>query len=272
MTCKHCKGNDRSAGWSAEEIERRFKEMPGIQPEDMPRVDGQAIGRLAGTAIQVLSDGRTKGPSVDPDVCLAFAEPDPAVAWRVLQEAVEENITTQASGPYDLIEDDGVIGEYLDETLSLVANHERGENRGPGYPPATDEKVEVKTLITNKGPQMTFRLREGDQPLPEPNGTPHIHNAVADDLMARQKVGIARYGQPLQAGNGRDPSQDAYEEVLDLAVYLKQTNIEMEQMRQELVIAQDRLAAVEQIAFFSIEKPRLRLASIRDVLRAEDLA
>lgn len=34
--------------------------------------------------------------------------------------------------------------------------------------------------------------------------------------------GIAKYGTPVQAFNGRSALWDAYEEVLDLAVYLKQ--------------------------------------------------
>ena len=36
------------------------------------------------------------------------------------------------------------------------------------------------------------------------------------------KAGIVRYGTPLQAHNGRDALVDAYQEALDLAVYLRQ--------------------------------------------------
>lgn len=35
-------------------------------------------------------------------------------------------------------------------------------------------------------------------------------------------MGRARYGTPLQAGNGRDALVDAYQEALDLCVYLRQ--------------------------------------------------
>ena len=41
-------------------------------------------------------------------------------------------------------------------------------------------------------------------------------------MLKRDAVGRAKYGVPLQAHNGRDALQDAYEEVLDLAVYLRQ--------------------------------------------------
>jgi hypothetical protein len=35
-------------------------------------------------------------------------------------------------------------------------------------------------------------------------------------------LGVRKYGTPLQAHNGRDGLMDAYQEALDLAVYLRQ--------------------------------------------------
>lgn len=69
--------------------------------------------------------------------------------------------------------------------------------------------------------------REGDsQPMPIINAEPFIHDLVKDDLEARKRLGARRYGTPLQAHNGRSAIRDAYEEALDLAVYLKQALIE----------------------------------------------
>lgn len=42
------------------------------------------------------------------------------------------------------------------------------------------------------------------------------------DMAARKRVGIERYGMPLQAFNGRDALIDAYQEALDLCCYLRQ--------------------------------------------------
>ena len=42
-----------------------------------------------------------------------------------------------------------------------------------------------------------------------------------DDMAQRLKLGIERYGTGLQADNGRDMLLDAYEEALDLCVYLR---------------------------------------------------
>lgn len=57
---------------------------------------------------------------------------------------------------------------------------------------------------------------------------PPIHTAerptvdeVIEDLKVRKAMGIKKYGVPLQPSNGRDSLQDAYEEVLDLTLYVK---------------------------------------------------
>lgn len=60
------------------------------------------------------------------------------------------------------------------------------------------------------------------QPDPIQNQSPSMHDLVCEDMQKRKEFGLAKYGTPLQANNGRDALQDAYEEVLDLAVYLRQ--------------------------------------------------
>jgi hypothetical protein len=61
-----------------------------------------------------------------------------------------------------------------------------------------------------------------DNPPPNPTLGKPIWDLVIEDMKARDSLGRSRYGTPLQAFNGRDALQDAYEEVLDLAVYLRQ--------------------------------------------------
>jgi len=59
------------------------------------------------------------------------------------------------------------------------------------------------------------------QPQPIPTNERHTVDAVRDDLETRKQMGIKKYGVALQPSNGRDSLQDAYEEALDLCVYLK---------------------------------------------------
>ena len=74
--------------------------------------------------------------------------------------------------------------------------------------------------------------RAGDsQPMPTPNNRPSIHDLVVIDLEARKRLGISRYGTPLQANNGRSALRDAYEECLDLCCYLRQRIEEEEEGR-----------------------------------------
>ncbi len=49
-----------------------------------------------------------------------------------------------------------------------------------------------------------------------------IWKLVIKDMEAREAFGIQTYGKPVTVFNGRDALQDAYEEALDLAVYLRQ--------------------------------------------------
>lgn len=60
------------------------------------------------------------------------------------------------------------------------------------------------------------------EPDPIPNTEPAVWELVQRDMMARNGFGIAKYGTPLQPNNGRNALKDAYEEALDLCVYLRQ--------------------------------------------------
>ena len=61
-----------------------------------------------------------------------------------------------------------------------------------------------------------------DQPSPIPNTSIPIVDLVMQDLQERKELGIKRYGTPLQAHNGRNSLVDAYQEALDLCIYLRQ--------------------------------------------------
>lgn len=68
---------------------------------------------------------------------------------------------------------------------------------------------------------MTTEIRDQPPPVPQPGG-PSIQSLVRADLEQREQLGIERYGVPLQAHNGRTAIVDAYQEAMDLVVYLRQ--------------------------------------------------
>ena len=53
-------------------------------------------------------------------------------------------------------------------------------------------------------------------------GQEEIWPLVIDDMKQRDSKGRSVYGTPLMSHNGRDALIDAYQEALDLAVYLRQ--------------------------------------------------
>lgn len=68
---------------------------------------------------------------------------------------------------------------------------------------------------------MTMRLSDYE-PAPIPTNEKPIWELVIEDMRERDIEGRKKYGTPLQASNGRDALVDAYQEALDLAVYLRQ--------------------------------------------------
>lgn len=87
--------------------------------------------------------------------------------------------------------------------------------------------------------------RPGDQPLPTPNDARDIQSMVIDDIGKRRSVGIERYGTALQPNNGRDALRDAYEEALDLCMYLKQAMVERDESVDIMAGLKERIAEFE---------------------------
>lgn len=59
------------------------------------------------------------------------------------------------------------------------------------------------------------------QPPPRANDYPALWSLIRDDMTLRDRMGAKKYGTRLQPHNGRDFLRDAYEEALDLVVYLR---------------------------------------------------
>lgn len=76
--------------------------------------------------------------------------------------------------------------------------------------------------------------RADQQPTPIKNDQPYIHDLVIEDIKARRALGEKRYGTALQPFNGRRAKRDAYEELLDLAVYLRQDLYEDEHPEERM--------------------------------------
>lgn len=78
--------------------------------------------------------------------------------------------------------------------------------------------IKVEHIATQSQPQ------EGDK---------IVLDHVLSDLIQRAYFGKEKYGTMLKTNNGRDALVDAYQEALDLVMYLKQTLLEREEMKEK---------------------------------------
>lgn len=91
---------------------------------------------------------------------------------------------------------------------------------------------------------------------------------VLADMRERDRVGRARYGVPLTAGNGRKQLVDAYQEALDLCVYLRawldENDIDPDGMHQPTRHAE--LGKTEQVVLIAFQDVIETLINLREVL------
>ena len=108
--------------------------------------------------------------------------------------------------------DDGMTIEISDDWSTRIITREEYQAAGGSMTVDSDEAspfVSVEDAATAK------------QSAPKGSGNP-ILGMVLADLTNRALEGKEKYGEPLKAHNGRNALWDAYQEALDLAMYLRQ--------------------------------------------------
>lgn len=73
-------------------------------------------------------------------------------------------------------------------------------------------------------------LASESQPPPEPHGDIVLGHVLAD-VRERAVLGYEKYGTALRVHNGRDPLWDAYQEAIDLVMYLRQELLKREEKK-----------------------------------------
>jgi hypothetical protein len=85
---------------------------------------------------------------------------------------------------------------------------------------------ELGGAVYDRAGHLLIQVDRNGAPMPEPSTGPIVHVEVMRDIADRLRLGVRRYGQPLQPHNGRNALQDIYEELLDAACYVKQKLLE----------------------------------------------
>jgi hypothetical protein len=78
-----------------------------------------------------------------------------------------------------------------------------------------------------------------NQPMPKDGKEivmPHLVKEFNQMAELRYKVGLERYGKPLQTFNGRDSGQDLVEELFDACIYAKQLRMEHQSLQAENIL------------------------------------
>lgn len=109
----------------------------------------------------------------------------------------------------EVCDDLNTLGEHAEQQLRFFGNDRLAVKEAAGQVRA----AEAEALAAEHG---------WGQPAPAPNDGPSMHDLVIADMASRKEFGLRKYQSLLQAHNGRDALQDAYEESLDLVVYLRQ--------------------------------------------------
>lgn len=99
-------------------------------------------------------------------------------------------------------------------------------------------EYQAPALVTMWGP-ISQRGAHVEQPLPTASTGPSMHDLAVEELAARKAIGLVRYGQPLQAMNGRDAVRDTIEELADGLAYALQIREERRLLLEELVAFRD---------------------------------
>lgn len=72
-------------------------------------------------------------------------------------------------------------------------------------------------------------MSQASEPQPKPEqGEQVVVDVVLADIRERAEVGKVKYGTYLETNNGRNPLWDAYQEAIDLVMYLRQALLEQE--------------------------------------------
>jgi len=66
-------------------------------------------------------------------------------------------------------------------------------------------------------------------PISKDENLPYVWDLVKEDIKLREEYGIKKYNTRLKPHNGRDALVDAYQEALDLVVYLRQAIYERDE-------------------------------------------
>lgn len=155
-------------------------------------------------------------------VCLTHGQVfEPVRAWETAPAVVASGVTARGGEQKRVRGMSPTAVPWTDEERDLWRRAEAGEEFAPPVPEEEEPVSDFapKSVDDLAGPALA-RLRELASQVEKAEAL--AHSLRAEALRFVQVLDLKTYGRPLETFNGRNPAQDAYEEALDLAVYLRQ--------------------------------------------------
>jgi hypothetical protein len=123
-----------------------------------------------------------------------------------------------------------MVGDAINNSLTAIV--QCPDCTGTGMIPYRTSIIQIEPATTIQKP-------------PEENDGTVVLDRVLKDFQDRAEVGKARYGTYLKTNNGREALVDAYQEAMDLVMYLKQELMERETVQDEINSRPDPGASLE---------------------------
>jgi hypothetical protein len=134
-----------------------------------------------------------------------------------MQGGVPEAIRLEAPGEAPTLASQPV--EAVASQVQPLPGEAGMEDAAPlGAAAAVQQQAEAQQQVVDSG--VDFGL-SNPQPPPVSNGEAAAVALVIDDLGDRLRMGVTKYGTPLQPLNGRDTLIDVYQEGMDQVAYLR---------------------------------------------------
>lgn len=115
-----------------------------------------------------------------------------------------------------IVQEGDLIYDYFDDVIQdkycIISSKDAGK---------TVKELKKKGTFSQDAMVVPSNLSK-PEPKPTRNDRPAVWDLVIQDMHGRDRIGKERYGTRLQPFNGRNALVDAYQEALDLVVYLRQ--------------------------------------------------
>lgn len=215
----------------------------------------RALHEALGRALEAVEQQHITG-SIH-DALSACSGPVPEIFSRMCAANLRTTVETRADGmPVYRVPES--LASVTVEELARMGLKPKPPKPGDRYLLGCGHSSPYKQWCVTCSSEIVAISQKLSQPEPLPTGTGDLvtppllealadYPALADLVSARNSFGEAKYGTGLRTHNGRDPIEDARQELGDLLQYLWQAKMEGKDLRVVLKMCQKGLGVIKEV-------------------------